>query len=121
MRRPPRRLSAAPCRSPLVLWRPCRIRCRRSPPRRSGRTRIALRDLSGRATFAQSANELSTLAAASFEAAVRFHYARLCAAHGPPEGRSADGPSGFCVLGMGKLGGDELNFSSDVDVLYVYD
>jgi glutamate-ammonia-ligase adenylyltransferase len=83
--------------------------------------RIALRDLTGRATFAQSAHELSTLAAASFEAAVRFHYARLCAAHGPPDGRSADGPSGFCVLGMGKLGGDELNFSSDVDVLYVYD
>src|SRR5439155_6688204 len=31
------------------------------------------------------------------------------------------GPSGFCVLGMGKLGGTELNFSSDVDLLYVYE
>src|SRR5439155_286180 len=40
---------------------------------------------------------------------------------GPPAGRSASGPSGFCVLGMGKLGGEELNFSSDADVLYVYD
>src|SRR5437016_1117358 len=41
--------------------------------------------------------------------------------HGPPAGRSASDPSGFCVLGMGKLGGEELNFSSDADVLYVYD
>src|SRR5436309_2807970 len=43
------------------------------------------------------------------------------AEHGPPQGRTATGQSGFCVLGMGKLGGGELNFSSDVDVLYVYD
>src|SRR3989475_3424801 len=41
--------------------------------------------------------------------------------HGPPAGRSASSPSGLCVLGMGKLGGEELNFSSDADVLYVYD
>jgi glutamate-ammonia-ligase adenylyltransferase len=29
-------------------------------------------------------------------------------------------PSGFCVIGMGKLGGYELNFASDVDLMYVY-
>jgi len=83
--------------------------------------RIALRDLSGRATLRESMAELSRLAESSFEAAVTFHYAQLCADHGPPQGRTAAGPSGFCVLGMGKLGGGELNFSSDVDVLYVYD
>ena len=82
--------------------------------------RIALRDLLGTSVF-EITRELSRLASVAFEAAVRFHYARLCAAHGPPEGRTAEGPSGFCVLGMGKLGGDELNFSSDVDVLYLYD
>ena len=82
--------------------------------------RIALRDLSGASVFAVT-RELSKLAAVSFESAVRFHYARLCAQHGAPEGRKPDGTGGFCVLGMGKLGGDELNFSSDTDVLYVYD
>ena len=49
-------------------------------------------------------------------AAVR---SRLVRAHGDvlgPEGR----PLGFCVLGMGKLGGGELNFSSDIDLVYVY-
>src|SRR5438132_890414 len=83
--------------------------------------RIALRDLQGRITVLEAARELSWFAASVLEAAVRFHYVRLCAQHGPPEGRTAAGPSGFCVLGMGKLGGTELNFSSDVDLLYVYD
>ncbi|HUJ26854.1 MAG TPA: bifunctional [glutamate--ammonia ligase]-adenylyl-L-tyrosine phosphorylase/[glutamate--ammonia-ligase] adenylyltransferase, partial [Myxococcales bacterium] len=82
--------------------------------------RIALRDIDG-ASLEEVTRDLSRLAAASFDAAVRFHYARLCAQHGPPAGRSANGPPGFCVLGMGKLGGEELNFSSDADVLYVYD
>ena len=82
--------------------------------------RIALRDLTGRAPLPESARELSFLASSVLEAAVRFHYRRLCAQHGAPEGRTAAGPSGFCVLGMGKLGGTELNFSSDVDLLYVY-
>ena len=38
----------------------------------------------------------------------------------PPPAASA-GRAGFVVLGMGKLGGHELNFSSDVDLIYVYD
>jgi glutamate-ammonia-ligase adenylyltransferase len=83
--------------------------------------RIALRDLGGHASLPESARELSWLATGVLEAAVRFHYVSLCAQHGPPDGRTAVGPSGFCVLGMGKLGGTELNFSSDVDLLYVYD
>jgi glutamate-ammonia-ligase adenylyltransferase len=82
--------------------------------------RIALRDLSG-APVADVTRELSRLAAAAFESAIRFHYARLCEEHGLPEGRKPGEGSGFCVLGMGKLGGEELNFSSDADVLYVYD
>src|SRR5512140_107084 len=82
--------------------------------------RIALRDLSG-ASVPEVTRDLSRLAASAFDAAVRFHYRRLCGLHGPPAGRTADGPSGFCVLGMGKLGGEELNFSSDADVVYVYD
>jgi glutamate-ammonia-ligase adenylyltransferase len=83
--------------------------------------RIALRDLAGLDSLPESARELSQLASATLELTVRFHYARLCEQHGAPEGRTASGPSGFCVLGMGKLGGGELNFSSDVDVLFVYD
>ncbi|MGZ6144306.1 MAG: bifunctional [glutamate--ammonia ligase]-adenylyl-L-tyrosine phosphorylase/[glutamate--ammonia-ligase] adenylyltransferase, partial [Myxococcales bacterium] len=82
--------------------------------------RIALFDLSG-GSVSDVTRALSRLAADAFEAAVQFHYRRLCSQHGPPAGRTADGPSGFCVLGMGKLGGEELNFSSDADVVYLYD
>ncbi|MCA1826365.1 MAG: bifunctional [glutamate--ammonia ligase]-adenylyl-L-tyrosine phosphorylase/[glutamate--ammonia-ligase] adenylyltransferase [Myxococcales bacterium] len=82
--------------------------------------RIALLDLSG-GSVSDVTRALSKLAADAFDAAVQFHYRRLCAQHGPPHGRRANGPSGFCVLGMGKLGGEELNFSSDADVFYVYD
>ena len=82
--------------------------------------RIALLDLSG-AAVPEVTQALSGLASDAFEAAVQFHYRRLCAQHGPPAGRTVSGPSGFCVLGMGKLGGEELNFSSDADVVYVYD
>src|SRR5262249_56114166 len=81
--------------------------------------RIALRDLSG-ASIPEVTRDLSRLAARAFEAAVRFHYRRLCAIHGPPADRGLAGSTGFCVLGMGKLGGEELNFSSDPHVVYVY-
>ena len=42
---------------------------------------------------------------------------------GRPYHQDADGrwqPTGFCVLGLGKLGGQELNYSSDVDVIFIY-
>src|SRR5439155_838866 len=53
------------------------------------------------------------------EAAVAGTRARLVAEWG--EDWAGDRPGGFVVLGMGKLGGGELNYSSDVDLLYVYE
>ncbi|HZX94546.1 MAG TPA: bifunctional [glutamate--ammonia ligase]-adenylyl-L-tyrosine phosphorylase/[glutamate--ammonia-ligase] adenylyltransferase [Myxococcales bacterium] len=110
----PARLRAARCTDALALAR----RLRRH--KQVEVLRIALRDLSG-ASVPEVTRDLSRLAARAFDAAVQFHYRRLCTQHGPPAGRTATGPSGFCVLGMGKLGGEELNFSSDADVIYVYD
>jgi glutamate-ammonia-ligase adenylyltransferase len=79
---------------------------------------IAARDLLGQATLAETMHALAVLAEDALEVAVAAVRARLVAAHGDVE---ADGrPLGFCVLGMGKLGGDELNFSSDIDLVYVY-
>ncbi len=83
--------------------------------------RIALRDLR-RARVREVTAELSALATACLDAAVRFHDRRLRARHGPPAGLEDREPgAGFCVLAMGKLGGGELNFSSDIDLIYVYD
>jgi glutamate-ammonia-ligase adenylyltransferase len=82
--------------------------------------RIALRDLL-RARMLEVTGELSALATACIDAAIRFHDRRLRARHGAPAGLAAREPgAGFCALAMGKLGAGELNFSSDVDLIYVY-
>jgi len=64
------------------------------------------------------ARELAAFADACLEAAVRFADAQLRRRHGEPVGE--DVPARFVVIAMGKLGGEELNFSSDVDVCYFY-
>jgi glutamate-ammonia-ligase adenylyltransferase len=82
--------------------------------------RIILRDLR-RARMKEVTGELSCLATASVDAAIRFHDRRLRGRHGPPEGLEDREPgAGFCALAMGKLGARELNFSSDIDLIYVY-
>ncbi len=85
--------------------------------------RIGARDLCGLASVEETTADLSALAdcvlQAGLEACVRW----LTALYGVPMYTDADGvqqPCGFCVIGMGKLGGYELNFSSDVDLMYVY-
>ncbi len=83
--------------------------------------RISLRDLR-RARVKEVTQELSSLATACIDAAIGFHDRRLRARHGPPAGLSArEHGAGFCAVAMGKLGARELNFSSDVDLVYVYD
>src|SRR6266542_4188439 len=83
--------------------------------------RIALRDLR-RARMSEVTAELSALATACVDAAIRFHDRRLRARHGAPAGLAGREPgAGFCALAMGKLGARELNFSSDVDLVYVYE
>ena len=74
-------------------------------------SRIIYRDLEGIAPFAEIMEELSDLAGSVVEAAFRCHAAEL--------GLSPDTP--FTVLGMGKLGGRDLNLSSDIDIVYYYD
>jgi glutamate-ammonia-ligase adenylyltransferase len=81
--------------------------------------RIAWRDLNDLATIEQTLRELSELADAAIGAAVDWCTARLEARHGQP--RDADGlHQRLIVLGMGKLGGGELNFSSDIDLVFLY-
>ncbi len=85
--------------------------------RRREMVRIAWRDLAGLATTAQILRELSDFAACTIDAAVTFAGSRLALRHGMPQGDDA----GLVVLGMGKLGGGELNFSSDVDLVFLYE
>jgi glutamate-ammonia-ligase adenylyltransferase len=67
--------------------------------------------------------ELARLADACFDAAIGFWSRELTARYGAPRYVDDDGTerdAQLAVIGMGKLGGEELNFSSDVDVIYVY-
>jgi glutamate-ammonia-ligase adenylyltransferase len=71
---------------------------------------LAARDLTGEATLDQVAAELADLAAAALEAALAIARANL-----PP--RSP--PCRLAVIAMGKCGARELNYASDVDVIFV--
>ena len=67
--------------------------------------------------------ELAHLADICLDAAIAHHLAELAAQHGRPIVRGDDGSereAELAVIGMGKLGGEELNFASDIDVIYVY-
>ncbi|HVH07952.1 MAG TPA: bifunctional [glutamate--ammonia ligase]-adenylyl-L-tyrosine phosphorylase/[glutamate--ammonia-ligase] adenylyltransferase, partial [Myxococcota bacterium] len=81
--------------------------------------RIGGRDLLGLATIEETVREITALAEGAIEDAVASVRARLAEEWGEAmiEGR----PARFVVLGMGKLGGEELNYSSDVDLIYVYE
>jgi glutamate-ammonia-ligase adenylyltransferase len=81
--------------------------------------RIAWRDLAKAAPLEETLLELSVLADAAIRAALDWAGASLGERHGvprAPDGRRVE----FAVIGMGKLGGRELNFSSDVDLVFLY-
>ncbi|HKB49248.1 MAG TPA: hypothetical protein VKC57_16190, partial [Ktedonobacterales bacterium] len=81
--------------------------------------RILLRDVLGAATLSNVTEELSNLADAILDVAYRRIRAELVARHGEP--RLEDGSlCGFSVISLGKLGGKELNYSSDIDLMFVY-
>lgn len=81
--------------------------------------RIAWRDICGWADLDTTLAELTALADALITAALECAAAALEPRHGRP--RDASGaPVPLLVLAMGKLGGRELNFSSDVDLVFLY-
>ncbi len=85
--------------------------------------RIAVRDLARLADFQAVVRELSDVADVCLDHVFKLCRQQLQDRFGLPYHQDADGhwqATGVCVLGMGKLGGQELNYSSDVDVLFVY-
>jgi [glutamine synthetase] adenylyltransferase / [glutamine synthetase]-adenylyl-L-tyrosine phosphorylase len=78
------------------------------------------RDLTGRADLAEVLTAVTGLA----EFAVRTHLDALMEemvlTHGMPIGRESGEPQEMIVVGMGKMGGGELNVSSDIDLIFVY-
>jgi glutamate-ammonia-ligase adenylyltransferase len=81
--------------------------------------RIAWRDLSGMAETAETIRTTSDLADALTDAVLNWCYAELTAKHGIPRSREGESQQ-LVILGMGKLGGRELNFSSDIDLIFAF-
>jgi len=63
---------------------------------------------------------VTALAELAIDAAVRLHHRALAADFGEPIGAESSTPQALVVVGMGKLGGAELNVSSDVDLVFLY-
>ncbi|MDQ3491224.1 MAG: hypothetical protein M3449_09225 [Acidobacteriota bacterium] len=91
--------------------------------RRRELLRIFLRDIRRLSTIAEITEEISNLADAILENALRIAKQEMDNRYGPPfevdkKGRS--GQADFCVVSLGKLGSKELNYSSDIDLLFLY-
>ncbi|MGE5170732.1 MAG: bifunctional [glutamate--ammonia ligase]-adenylyl-L-tyrosine phosphorylase/[glutamate--ammonia-ligase] adenylyltransferase [Rudaea sp.] len=81
---------------------------------------VLARDLTGRAPLSEVVGTITTLAERALAAAVDVHARALAEAHGVPLGAGSAAPQRLIVVGMGKLGGSELNVSSDVDLVFLY-
>lgn len=83
--------------------------------------RIAARDVFAHAPLPGLVKDLTNLAEAGLAAAIEAGEEELHRRYGRPRAeRAGGGESTFVVLGLGKLGGRELNFSSDIDLIFVY-
>ncbi len=85
--------------------------------------RIMLRDVLKLAPLAETTAEISALADVLIEDALREAESRLQRRYSAPQhvdaaGRLVDTP--FAILALGKLGGSELNYSSDVDLMFLF-
>ncbi|TPE92238.1 bifunctional [glutamate--ammonia ligase]-adenylyl-L-tyrosine phosphorylase/[glutamate--ammonia-ligase] adenylyltransferase [Burkholderia pseudomallei] len=81
---------------------------------------VAERDLAGRADVAEVTGTMTDLAEAAIQRALALLAAELEAQYGGPRGPSGERLA-LGVVGMGKLGGRELNVSSDIDLIFVYE
>lgn len=106
-------LQECPCDSEPDLAKQLRVFRRREM------VRIAWRDLAGWADLDETLTDLTALAEACIQTALDFFYQQACKRWGTPT--TADGrPINIVVLGMGKLGAWELNYSSDIDLIFAY-
>jgi [glutamine synthetase] adenylyltransferase / [glutamine synthetase]-adenylyl-L-tyrosine phosphorylase len=76
-------------------------------------TRVAVRELAAVAPLEETTGELSQIAAICLRRVFEFWNAELRQRYGSPKAE-------FAILALGKLGGCELNHSSDVDLLFLY-
>lgn len=85
--------------------------------------RIGLRDLMSKADVVETIKDISNLADVCLQNSYEFCEEELIKKHGIPmyiDEKGGKKKAEFAILGVGKLGGEELNFSSDIDLIYIY-
>ena len=82
---------------------------------------VAFRDLSGMASLEEVTHSLSYFAQLAVEEAIAFIRADLQPRFGLPWSKASNAEMPLMVVGMGKLGGMELNLSSDIDLIFLYE
>ena len=82
--------------------------------------RIAFRDLTGKAELLETIGDLSRFADASIDQSLNKLHEWLSQDFGEPLGAESNEVQSLVVLGMGKLGAYELNFSSDIDLIFAF-
>ena len=81
---------------------------------------IITRDLDGRGDLAEVVATVTALAEISLATAVSHHSRWLAQQFGNPSGTLSGAKQQLNVIAMGKLGGAELNVSSDIDIVFAY-
>jgi glutamate-ammonia-ligase adenylyltransferase len=81
--------------------------------------RICVRDLAGNAPLAEVTEAMTLIAETAVTNATKVLHEGLATRYGEPRNERGDAQR-LSVVGMGKLGGRELNVSSDIDLIFVY-
>lgn len=86
--------------------------------------RVGVRDVLGKEDIRNTHRVLSDIAEVCVRKIAETEYCRLCGRYGTPTASAADGaprPCELVVLALGKLGGCEPNYHSDLDVVFLYE
>lgn len=82
---------------------------------------LMIRDINGLAPLEEVMLAMSSLADLAVAQAYETVARQLAEVHGIPKNSETGLPQEMIILGMGKLGGGELNVSSDIDLIMLYD
>ncbi|WP_018150904.1 bifunctional [glutamate--ammonia ligase]-adenylyl-L-tyrosine phosphorylase/[glutamate--ammonia-ligase] adenylyltransferase [Leeia oryzae] len=81
---------------------------------------LIIRDVNNLAPLDEVVKSVSWFAEFVIETALDYHHQMLVSVHGEPVGEDTRTHQSLAIVGMGKLGGEELNVSSDIDLIFVY-
>ncbi len=81
--------------------------------------KLAAADILGQLSLSEALEHFSVFADGAIQESLQWAFKRLQEKHGTPIGNDGEAMP-MLVIGMGKLGGKELNFSSDIDLIFAY-